>query len=294
MAHFAKGACMIGLQIELLAIALLAALSCALPGLFLVLRGMALMSDAMSHAILLGIILMFMLIKTLYSPLLLLGAALAGLATAFCVEALIATRQVKKDTAIGLVFPLFFSLGVILINLYARDVHLDSDMVLLGELALAPFHRLQLYGWDLGPYALWQLGAILALNCFVIWFFYKELALASFDPEFAHVAGFSPIFIHYVLMGLTSITAVGAFDAVGAIVVVALMTTPGATAYLLTHDLRQMVRYTAICSMLSAIGGYGFALWVDVSIAGSIAMMAGVLFALVFVMKQFEMLKIAK
>lgn len=280
------------IQGELLAIVITAAIACALPGIFLVLRGVALMSDAMSHAVLLGIVVMFLLVRSLYSPFLLLGAAIAGLATIFCTEALINTKRLKKDTAIGLVFPLFFSLGVILITLYARDVHLDTDMVLLGELALAPFHRWILGGYDMGPYALWQLGFILVVNSAVLYAFFKEFALATFDHEYATVIGFYPSLMHHILMIVTSITVVGAFDAVGAIVVVALMITPAATAYMLTKHLNHLISITIGCSISSAIGGYLFAHNADVSIAGSIAMIAGVQFTGVFIyaylQKQYE------
>ncbi len=271
------------IQLELLAIIVIASIACALPGVFLVLRGVALMSDAMSHAVLLGIVVMFLLVRTLYSPLLLLGAAIAGLATIFCTEALINTKCLKKDTAIGLVFPLFFSLGVILITLYARDVHLDTDMVLLGELALTPFHRFIVAGYDLGPYALWQLAFILVVNSTVLTAFFKEFSIATFDHEYATVIGFYPSIIHHILMILTSITVVGAFDAVGAIVVVALMITPAATAYLMTKQLSHLIYLTIGCSIGAALSGYAFASMVDVSIAGSIAMMAGIQFMGVFI-----------
>lgn len=276
------------IQFELLAIIVCAAVTCALPGVFLVLRGIALMSDAMSHAVLLGIVVMFLLVRTLYSPLLLCGATLAGLATVFCTEMLIATKCLKKDTAIGLVFPLFFSLGVILITLYARDVHLDTDMVLLGELALTPFHRCIIGGYDIGPYALWQLGSILLINSVVFFVFFKEFALATFDEQYAAVIGFYPAVIHHILMLLTSVTVVGAFDAVGAIVVVALMITPAATAYLLTKDLAHLIGIAMGCSVTAAIGGYIFAMMADVSIAGSIALMTGLQFMGVFIGAQFQ------
>lgn len=271
------------IYIELLAIAIVGALACALPGLFLVLRGVALMSDAMSHAILLGIVLMFLLVHQLGSPWLLLGAAAAGLATVVCTEALIQTHRIKKDTAIGLVFPFFFSVGVLLITLFARDVHLDTDMVLLGELAFAPFHRFVWVGMDLGPLALWQLGTILLLNSIVLYAIRKELMLATFDPHYAQVIGFSPVLIHYILMTLTSITAVGAFDSVGAIVVVALMITPGATAYLLTRQLKEMVILTALLAICASVGGFWLAIFADVSIAGSIATMGGIIFVIVLI-----------
>ncbi len=270
------------IQIELLAISLVAAVACSLPGVFLVLRGMALMSDAISHSILLGIVLMFLIVQQLNSPWLLCGAAVAGIATVWCTEKLMQTGRIKKETAIGLVFPLFFSVGVILITLYARNVHLDSDMVLLGDIAFAPFQRLQIAGYDVGPYALWQLGGILFLNLSFIGLFFKELKVVTFDPEYAHVIGFSPTSMHYVIMSLASITAVAAFDIVGAIVVVALMITPVATAFLLTKQLKHMIMLSVFFSALSALFGYFFAWICDVSIAGSIAMMAGFLFALVF------------
>ena len=290
MAAFKTSSPMNMIQLELLAIAIMAALSCALPGIFLVLRGVALMSDAISHAILLGIIVMFLMVQDLSSPWLLFGAAAAGLLTVACTELLISTERIKKDTAIGLVFPLFFSIGIILITWYARDVHLDSDMVLLGDIALAPFHRFYSAGIDLGPSALWQLGGIFIFNLFMIILCFKELAIATFDPQYAAVIGFSPGIAHYLIMTLTSITAVAAFDIVGAIVVVALMIVPAATAYLLTRQLKQMMVLTLALSMGASIGGYMCAYLLDVSIAGSIAFVAGLLFlgALLF---QPEMMK---
>ncbi len=270
------------IQIELLAIALIAAVTCSLPGVFLVLRGVALMSDAISHAILLGIVVMFLIVQQLNSPWLLVGAALAGIATVWCTEQLMQTGRLKKETAIGLVFPLFFSIGVILITLYARNVHLDSDMVLLGDIAFAPFTRLYIAGYDMGPYALWQLGAIFLLNSTIIGLFFKELMVVTFDQEYAQVSGFYPQRFHYLIMVLASLTAVAAFDIVGALVVVALMITPAATAFLLTQRLKTMLILAGCFGALAAFFGFFFASVCDVSIAGSIAMMSGVLFAGVF------------
>ena len=132
---------MVQAQIEIVLIAAVVAASCALVGSFLVLRRMALMSDAISHAILFGIVLMFFVVESTTSPLLIVAATLTGVLTVLLVEALTRTQLVKEDAAIGLVFPLLFSLGVILITRYASNVHLDVDAVLLGELAFAPFNR---------------------------------------------------------------------------------------------------------------------------------------------------------
>ena len=270
------------IQLQIMMIALLASIACVIPGIFLVLRGVALMSDAISHAVLLGIAAMFLVTKNLDSPLLLIGAALAGLATVFLTETVIQTRRLKEDAAIGVVFPLFFSCGIILISLFARDVHLDVDMVILGEIAFAPFNRWYFYGYDLGPSAFYTLGATLALNISFVLLFYKELKVSIFDHDFAYVAGFAPALLYYGLMLMTSITAVSAFDVVGSVVVVALMITPPATAYLLVNQLDQMIVLSLVLSILAALTGYGMAAWLDVSIAGSIATMSGVLFLIIF------------
>lgn len=266
------------LQIEIILIASIAALACVLPGVFLVLRGVSLMSDAISHAILPGIALMFLCVNSLQSPLLLVGAALSGLLTVVCTEFLITTQRLKKDAAIGLVFPLFFSLGVIVISMFARDVHLDTDMVLLGELAFASLNRLMMRGIDVGSQSLWIMSGILVLNAIGIWLFFKELQVSAFDGVYSWVSGCHPHAIYYVLMAMTSVTAVAAFDVVGAIVVVALMITPPATAFLCTNRLPSMIKLSCVLGIASAVGGYLLAAYLDVSIAGSIAFMSGILF----------------
>jgi manganese/zinc/iron transport system permease protein len=177
-----------------------------------------------------------------------------------------------------------FSGGVILIARYADDVHLDVDAVLLGELAFAPFDRVILGGWDLGPKGLWVMGTILVLNILLIALFYKELKLASFDAGLAVALGLSPAVVHYGLMSMVSVTAVGAFDAVGSILVVALMIAPPATAYLLTDRLGVMLVQAAVVGVVSAISGYWVAHWLDAPIAGSMAAAAGVLFSLAWLL----------
>lgn len=268
-------------SLEIQLIAVTAAAACALVGVFLVLRSMAMMADAISHTVLLGIVLIFFVVQDLQSPWLLLGAAAMGLITVSLVEALGRTKLVRQDAAIGLVFPALFSLAVILISRFARGVHLDTDVVILGELALAPFDRLTLLGLDL-PHALVTLLAILLVNLLFITVFYKELKLATFDPALAAALGFSPVLLHYGLMALVSVTAVGAFDAVGAILVVALIVTPAAAAYLLTDDLRRMLLLSVAIGAGSALAGYWLARLLDANIAGAMATMTGVVFLIVF------------
>ena len=269
-------------QIEIQLIASLVAVACAIPGTFLVLRKMAMISDAISHSILPGIVIGFFITQDLNSPLLILLAALTGIITVVLVEYIQKTGLVKEDTAIGLVFPILFSIGVILIAKNANDVHLDVDAVLLGELAFAPFDRLLISGMDVGPKSLWIIGSILIITIGLLIAFFKELKVSTFDSGLAASLGFSPAIIHYGLMTVSSVTTVGAFDAVGAILVVALMIAPAASAYLLTNDLKRMLIYAIIFGVFSAISGYWLAHGLDASIAGSITTMLGLLFLVVY------------
>jgi len=266
-------------QLDIQLIAAATAAACALPGVFLVLRRMAMMSDAISHSILLGIVIGFFVVESTTSPILIFFAAAVGLLTVVLVEWLQRTGLVREDAAIGIVFPLLFSIGVILISRYAGNVHLDIDAVLLGELAFAPFDRFQIGGWDLGPMGLWVMGTILALNVALVIAFFKELKLATFDPALAASLGFAPALLHYGLMSMVSVTAVGAFDAVGSILVVALMIGPPAAAYLLTDNLKRMLALSVGIGVLSSIAGYWMAHWLDASIAGAMATMIGIVFA---------------
>ena len=269
-------------QIEIQLIASLVAVACAIPGVFLVLRKMALISDAISHSILPGLVIGFFITHDLNSPLLILMGAFSGILTVILVEYIQKTKLVKEDTAIGLVFPALFSIGVLLIAKNANDVHLDVDAVLLGELAFAPFDRLLINGTDIGPKSLWIIGTILVITLGLLIAFFKELKISTFDAGLATTLGFSPIVIHYGLMSAASITTVGAFDAVGAILVVALMIAPAATAYLLTNDLKRMLVFSGLFGVFSAISGYWVAHWLDASISGSMISMLGLVFFFVY------------
>ena len=192
---------------EILLIAIVTATACALPGVFLVLRQMAMMSDAISHTVLLGIVLGFFVLQDLDSPWLIPAAALMGVITVFLVEMFVNTRLVKEDAAIGIVFPALFSIAVILISRYASGVHLDSDAVLLGQLEFAFFDRTQFLGIDIA-HSLVVMGIILLVNVVLLLVFYKELKISTFDAGLAAALGFSPVLIHYGLMMMVSITNV--------------------------------------------------------------------------------------
>lgn len=259
---------------------ILCAVACALPGTFLILRRMAMMTDAISHAILPGLAFGYWLAGSDNIIIGAVGATAAAVVTVTLVEALQRTRRVEGAEAMGIVFPAMFALGTILITRYFSNVHLDTDAILYGNIEFSAFDRLIVSGRDLGPQSLWIMTFLLVLNIGVLTLLYKELKISTFDAELSQSLGFSPTLVHYLLMLLLSITTVGAFTAVGAILVVALVIVPAATAYLLTDRLLHMMIGSAVIGALGAIGGYWMSIIIDGSIAGGIVTMLGILFAL--------------
>ncbi len=269
-----------GLFIEIVLIAIVTAVACALPGVFLVLCRMAMISDAITHTVLLGIVLAFFVVRDITSPILVIAAAGAGVATVMLIELLSRSNRMGEDAAIGLIFPLLFSIAVILIAQYAGNIHLDVDAVLLGELAFAPLDRFEFSGNDLGPRSLWLMSGILVVSLALLMTFYKELQLSTFDAALAAAFGFAPAALHYGLMSVVSLTAVGAFNAVGSVLVVALMVAPPAAAYLLTDRLSHMLVLSALFGALAAMFGCWAAFAFNASIAGAMAVMTGLIFCL--------------
>lgn len=266
-------------QIALVAIA--AGLSCALAGVFLVLRRMAMMADAISHAILPGLVGGYVLAKGPNIFIGFLGATAAGLLTVFLVETLSRSRRVKQDSAIGIVFPVMFAIGVLVVSKFFANVHIDTDAVLYGEIALAPFDTLVINGQYLGPQSLWILGGLTLFNAGFLALFYKELKLSTFDAGLAAALGFIPGVLHYLLMGVVAVTTVGAFSAVGAVLSVALIIVPPVSASLLTQRLPATIAISLFFGAGCALGGYGLATVWDVSPSGMIATTLGGAFGLV-------------
>lgn len=259
----------------------LISVACALLGTFLILRKMAMMADAISHAILPGIVAGYFVA---HGPNLLAGfagAALAAVITVGLVEALQNTRRVGNESAMGIVFPAMFALGTLIVSRFFANVHVDTDAVLFGNIEFASFDTLFIGELNLGPQSLWLMGAVCAVNLLFVVLFYKELKLSTFDTGLSAALGFSPVLIHYVFMTLMSVTSVAAFTAVGAVLVVALMIVPAAAAYLLTDRLPWMIAIAAGVGALSAVAGYGAAVALDASVSGAMVTMSGVIFLLV-------------
>ena len=262
--------------------------ACALPGAFLAVRNMAMTSDAITHTVLLGIVLGFLITGDLNSPILIIGAGIVGVFTVWFTQTLDNTGLVDSDASNGLVFPVLFSVGVILITLCADSVHLDTDSVLLGELAFVPFDRLIVFGADLGAKSLYFSMLLFAQNLIFILVFYKELKFSSFDKTTAQIGGFHSNVLHYALVTCASVTAVVAFQWVGSVLVVAFMIAPPAAALLLTKRLSVVLALSCALGGISAVWGYKLAVSLDVSISGSMAVMMGIVFIIILIITNLK------
>lgn len=269
------------LVLHTVCILVLLSLCATASGLFLFLQRASLLTDAVSHALILGVVVAFMGVHTVSSPWLCVGAFAAACATVFCTQWIVSTKRMADDVAIGLIFTLFFSCGVLLLSQYAGTIHLDTDMIMFGEITVAPLYRLMIGGVDYGPTALWLFAGVGLLHMLVLRYCYAALVYALFDPIGAHVAGVPTGIFSYVMVVLMSITAVSAFNIVGSSAFVALAIVPVTSAYLIAVTMRQLWLVSMGCSMSIACGGYALALWCDASVTGAIGVIAGLVLLVV-------------
>lgn len=272
-------------ELFVLIIIVLTAVGCSLVGNFLVLRRLSLMGDAISHAVLPGIVVAFLFIGHLDSPLFFIMSVIFAVFMAIFIQWITDRVTISRESVIGIVFTALFALGVLMLVQFADNVHLDQDAVLFGSVEFSALNRFVVFGMDIGPRSLWMMGFVLLTNLILVGLFYKEFKISTFDPALARSLGFSVKKMHYLLMVMTAITVVAAFEAVGAILVVALLIVPAATSYILSERLGFMIILSAIFAAISALAGFWFALYFDVSTAGSVAMMCGVIMFLVVVSK---------
>lgn len=271
---------------------ILVGISCSIAGVFLVLRKMSMIADAISHTVLFGIVMAFLITQTLNGFWMLIGAACAGLLTAYFVQ-LLQTSGIQEDAAIGITFTSLFALGVLLITLFAGNVHLDVEHILMGEIAFVPWDKWTLFTITM-PKAVWMLLLVLVINIGFLLLFFKEMKLSTFDPIYAVSIGLPITVLHYGFMTTISLTTVSAFDSVGAILVVAMLIGPAATAYLISKSVPQMFVFSISFGTIAAFAGYYIAKWLDTSIAGMMAAIIGVTFILVFIIEKAYQVLIRK
>lgn len=265
-------------------VATVSAMACALLGNFLVLRKMSMMGDAISHAVLPGLAIAFLWTNSLSSLPMFIGAAVVGLLTALFTQAIHRHGKVEESAAMGVVFTTLFAVGLILIEQASEHMDIDPNCVLMGNIELTPLDTWLILGQDI-PRAGAVVGAVLLLNVIVVTLFYKEFKLCAFDPSLATTLGINANVMHYLLMALVAVTTVAAFEAVGSILVIAMLIVPGATAYLLTDRLHWMLVISLLVAAVSAVGGHLLALilpgWFgfhSMSTSGTMATLVGGLF----------------
>lgn len=275
-------------DVWILATASLVAITCSMVGVFLILRRMSLLGDAISHSVLLGIVLAFLISGGDSMFAMIIGAVLIGVITAWLSSVLHKLGKLQMDASMGIIFTWFFAMGIILISIYAENVHIDQDSVILGEIAFIPFDTLILWGMDIGPKAFWMILGVFIINLAIIVMAFERFKAVSFHPVLAVSLGISITFWHYLLMTMVSLTTVASFEAVGAVLVVALLVIPASSAYLWAKSLKGMLWLAAAYAQVSVFLGYGVAVWLDSSIAASIAVMSGVLLFLTIAYLQWQ------
>src|SRR5688572_29577394 len=218
------------------------AASCGLVGNYLILRRMSLVGDAISHSILPGIAIAFLLANSRSTTAMFIGALVAGVFTTVIIELIHKKSRVKQDAAIGIAFTTLFAIGVILISLYASKVDLDQECDLYGEVAFV---------W-INTAMVWRMAIVAALTVILIALFYKELLVSS-------------------------------FEAVGAILVIAMLILPGATASLWSTRLTVILWLSVLDAALSSVVGFHLAVWLGCSTAGAMVVVAALLFVVTWV-----------
>jgi len=281
----------------------LAAVACAVLGNFLVLRRMSLMGDAISHAVLPGLVAAFLLFGTRAWPAMFVGAAATGIATVLLVELVRRLARLESGAAMGVVFSVLFALGVLLMHrAAARNVDLDANCVLNGQLEhvfwfppdqWSEFWTIDTFVGgvdpDTGvrsgglPRQVWTLAVVALLAILFVTAFFKELRLAAFDPRLATTLGFRASWLHVLLMSFVAIAVVASFEAVGSILVIAMLICPPATARMLTDRLSTQIVVSILIAIVCGVGGYALAVtapvWLgprnDLSASGMMTVVAG-------------------
>lgn len=261
-----------------LLLAVVTAMACALPGGYVVLRRDSMLVDAIAHSVLPGIVVGYFFTRNLDSPWLILGAATAGLIVVLGSQWLTDSGLITGDAPQGLVFPALFSAGVIMVTLNFANVHLDTHAVLVGDLNLAAFRHLTVGGTSIGPEYLYVMLTVLLINVAFLWAFHRQLTVTTFDGPFAASIGIPVKSVNAAFMFLVSVTVTAAFNAAGAILVIALVVVPAATAHLLTKTLASLFAVTAAVAVGGAVAGFWGAYALDAATSAAMSVCYGAIF----------------
>jgi manganese/zinc/iron transport system permease protein len=264
--------------IWIIATASLVAANAAILGSFLIMRKMTMLADAISHAVLPGIVIAYFISGSRASLPVSAGAAVSGILATFLIQTLTKKMKMQEDASIGLSFTFLFAIGVVLISYFGKDIDLDQDCVLYGEIAYVALDVWKINDVSIGPRQFWILVINLIIVVGFVYLFYQRLVLTTFDPAYAASLGISIVFWLYALMGGVSLTTVLSFEAVGAILVVGFFAGLPATAYLLSNNFKQMIFIAVGLGVVASILGYFLAAWVNGSVAGAMSVIVGIEF----------------
>jgi manganese/zinc/iron transport system permease protein len=275
-------------DVPMLAAGVLASVACALVGCFLVLRKLSLMGDAISHAVLPGIVAGFLFAGTIQAMPIFIGAVIVGVLTAFLTEIIHRWGRLETGASMGVVFTILFAIGVLMLeHTGGRGLHLDADCVLHGAMEhvlwLSPPTSVNAVftaeAWIGFPRQVTVLALVTAANILFVSALFKELGIAAFDPGLATSQGIPPGLMHYLLMTFVAITVIAAFEAVGSILVVAMLIVPGLIAHLYTNRLGAMLVLSSLIAAIGAAGGWGAAAALDLNAAAMIGVVLGLMLA---------------
>ena len=259
----------------------LVSMTCGLVGCFVILRKMALVGDAISHSLLPGITIAFLLTQSRDTLPMMIGAIAAGVVTVALIELIRQSSRIKPDAAIGIVFSTLFAIGVVLISGFADHVDLDTDCVLYGQIEWIPFDNFSSIGeTELGPTPVIRMALISFIVIGLLFAFYKEMLVTSFDAGLAASLGISPTVFKYALVLVLSVVIVASFESVGVVLVIAMIVFPGATGLMLTDRLPIALFITVALSVVYTLLGFHLALWLSATTAGSMSVIAGIIFGL--------------
>ena len=271
-------------------VAVLVSIPAGILGSLLLVRKSLMVGDAISHSVLPGLVIGFLILKDLYSPILLAFASIMGVITVLLIDLIHKNSKIKKDASIGITYTFLFALGVILLaNFTSGNVDLDQECILYGDMGSVPLNLWFTEGGiNLGPKAVWILSIVNLIVVTVIYIGWRPLTVSSFDLVFAQTIGLKPKLWNFILMSLVSAVVVTAFDIVGAILIVSLLATPASTAFLFGKNIKSYLVLTIIISLACSLLGVFIALKFDIILSGTLATLQGGLFLLAFMVKKIR------
>lgn len=274
-------------ELWLIILSAMVGVTCSLVGVFLTLRRLSMMGDAISHTVLFGVVIGFILTSTWAAPVMFFFSVLAGVLTAFLSQFLSERSLTSGDSSIGVVFTFLFACSIIILSMNLEGAHIDLECVLFGDLAFQTFNTLELGGVDLGPKAFWSLLLLLVFEVVFLFFSFRALKVTSFDKSLAFTMGFGLTLIHYILMAVVSLVTVVNLELVGAILVVAMLSVPANAAFLFSRSVGGMIAGSVLFSIVSAVIGVWMSYYFDASPASSVALASGLCLMVLVILKKF-------